>query len=72
MLTVDDVRKAAAAFTQDMKENSMEDGFGGSSPRRVRGCHFFTWRCPHSFHASIRQRGSPQKGPVRASILSLA
>ena len=30
-----DVQKAAAAFAQDMKENSMEDGFGGSSPRRV-------------------------------------
>ena len=29
---MDDVRKAAAAFTQDMKENSMEDGFGGVSP----------------------------------------
>lgn len=38
MLTVDDVRKAAAAFTQDMKENSMEDGFGGVSPRKVRSC----------------------------------
>ena len=35
---MDDVRKAAAAFTQDMKENSMEDGFGGVSPRKVRSC----------------------------------
>lgn len=35
MIYVSDVQKAAAAFAQDMKENSMEDGFGGSSPRRV-------------------------------------
>ena len=36
MIYVSDVQKAAAAFAQDTKENSMEDGFGGSSPRRVR------------------------------------
>ena len=35
MIYVSDVQKAAAAFAQDTKENSMEDGFGGSSPRRV-------------------------------------
>ena len=39
MIYVSDVQKAAAAFAQDMKENSMEDGFGGSSPRRVGLSH---------------------------------
>ena len=36
MIYVSDVQKAAAAYAQDLKENSVEYGFGSGSPRKVR------------------------------------
>ena len=36
MIYVSDVQKAAAAYAQDLKENSAEYGFGSGSPRKVR------------------------------------
>ena len=36
MIYVSDVQKAAAAYAQDLKENSAEYGLGSGSPRKVR------------------------------------
>ena len=35
MIYVSDVQKAAAAYAQDLKENSAEYGLGSGSPRKV-------------------------------------
>ena len=36
MIYVSDVQKAAAAYAQDLKENSVEYGFASGYPRNVR------------------------------------
>lgn len=59
MIYPSDVQKAAQSFAVDMKENSMEDGFGGSSPRKV--CSEFCTYAPCallSHHLSGLPRGA--------------